>query len=65
MNPGDFRSRQVGKVILTPKGYYAFLPAPLPQELVYDDRLVMSFSHADTALSELSGLGRHFPTRIS
>ena len=61
MNPDDFRSQQVGKVIQTTKGYYAFIPALLPPELVYDDRLVMALSRADTALSELSGLGRHLP----
>jgi Fic family protein len=61
MNPDDFRSQQVGKVILTAKGYYAFIPASSPPELVYDDRLVMALSRADTALSELSGLGRHLP----
>jgi Fic family protein len=61
MNPDDIRSPQVGKVIQTTKGYYAFIPAPLPPELVYDERLVMALSRADTALSELSGLGRHLP----
>ena len=61
MNPKDFRSSSTGKVIQTPKGYAAFIPAPLPPLLVYDDDLVLALSRADAALSELSGLGRHLP----
>src|SRR5438876_7340208 len=61
MNPKDFRSSSTGKVIRTPQGYAAFIPAPLPPLLVYDDDLVRELSRADAALSELSGLGRHLP----
>ena len=61
MNPKDFRSSSTGKVIKTPQGYAAFIPAPLPPLLVYDDDLVLALSRADAALSELSGLGRHLP----
>lgn len=61
MKPDDFRTPHAGKIIRTPRGYFAFIPAPLPPELVYDDRLVLALSHADAALSELSGLGRFLP----
>ena len=61
MDPNDFHSSNAGKVIQTLRGYYAFLPAPLPPELVYDSQLVLALSKADTSLSELSGLGRHLP----
>src|SRR3989338_11155947 len=61
MNPRDFRAPQAGKVIQTPQDYPAFIPAPLPPPLTYTDELVMALSQADTALSELSGLGRHLP----
>lgn len=61
MNPKDFRSPSAGKVIQTSQGYAAFIPAPLPPTLVYDDDLVLALSRADAALSELSGLGRHLP----
>src|SRR5947208_17096091 len=61
MNPKDFRSPSTGKVVQTPQGYAAFIPAPLPPLLVYDDDLVLALSRADAALSELSGLGRHLP----
>lgn len=39
----------------------AFVPAPLPPDLVYDADLVLALSRADAALSELSGLGRRLP----
>jgi len=61
MNPRDFHAPEAGKIIQTPRDYVAFLPAPLPPKLVYDDELVGTLSRADTALSELSGLGRHLP----
>src|SRR5207253_7750483 len=61
MNPKDFRAPNAGRVIRTVQGYAAFIPAPLPPKLQYDDRLVVSLSRADAALSELSGLGRHLP----
>jgi Fic family protein len=61
MNPKDFRAANAGKVIRTPTGYAAFIPAKLPPTLTYDHQLVISLSRADAALSELSGLGRHLP----
>lgn len=61
MNPKDFLSPAAGRVFQTPQGYAAFIPAPLPPKLVYDDKLVVALSRADSALSELSGLGRQLP----
>lgn len=61
MNPNDFRAPQAGKVIRTSSGYHAFIPAPLPPGIHYDPNLVLALSRADTALSELSGLGRLLP----
>jgi len=61
MDPKDFQSPDAGRVIQMPQGYAAFIPAPLPPKLVYDDKLVLALSRADAALSELSGLGRQLP----
>jgi Fic family protein len=61
MNRDDFRAPQVGQVVLTPRGYLAFIPAPLPPEITYTHDLVMALSRADAALGELSGLGRNLP----
>ncbi len=44
-----------------PTGYTAFIPAPMPPKFVYDAELALALSHADAALSELSGLGRLLP----
>ncbi len=59
MNKEDFKAPHVGQALLTPKSYWAFIPAPLPPEISYDPHLVLALSRADAALSELSGLGRH------
>ena len=61
MNPDDFRSSAAGKVIMTRSGYHAFIPALLPPNIQYDQDLVLALSRADTALGELSGLGRQLP----
>lgn len=61
MNPADFRDPSAGRVIQASGGYTAFVPAPLPPELSYDGGLVLALSRADSALSELSGLGRQLP----
>lgn len=61
MNPQDFRAPDAGKVVMTPQGYAAFIPAPLPPKIEYGQELVLALSRADAALSELSGLGRHLP----
>lgn len=61
MNPADFHAPSAGTIIQAPGGYAAFVPAPLPPELIYDPDLVLALSRADAALSELSGLGRQLP----
>ncbi|MEX0880826.1 MAG: Fic family protein [Thermoanaerobaculia bacterium] len=45
----------------SPRGYFAFVPAPPPPEIRYDDELVLALSRADSSLAELSGLGRLLP----
>lgn len=61
MDPKDFRCAEAGRVMRTATGYYAFVPAPLPPVLRYDAALALALSRADSALSELSGLGRLLP----
>ena len=61
MNPNDFHSPEVGQVILTPKGYYAFLPAPLPPDLDWPLSLVLTLSEAERDLSRLATLAGAFP----
>lgn len=61
MNSKDYLSSTAGRIIHTPQGYAAFVPAPLPPYIAYDAELVLALSRADSALSELSGAGRILP----
>lgn len=61
MNPKDFEKSLSGKCIKTLKGYWAFLPDPLPPPIKYDKELVQLLSGADRLLGELSGTGRLLP----
>ena len=61
MKAEAFKSPETGKVVYGPSGYAAFVPASLPPAIQYDNNLVLALSRADTALSELSGLGRNLP----
>jgi len=61
MKTESFKSPHAGEVIQTLTGYRAFIPKPLPPQIVYDASLTLLLSQADAALSELSGLGRYLP----
>jgi Fic family protein len=61
MNPDDFNAPNAGRVIRAPQGFYAFVPKNLPPAVEFSADLVRLLSRADTALSELSGLGRTLP----
>ena len=58
MHPDAFTTSKAGRVVRTPQGFQAFVPAPLPPALSYPPALVRLLSVADAALSELSGIGR-------
>lgn len=53
--------QEAGRVVQTPQGFWAFVPAPLPPRLNYNADFVTLLSRADAALSELSGIGRVLP----
>ena len=61
MDPARFQASAAGKVVKTPEGFYAFVPAPLPPKLEYGQDLVLALSRADAALSELSLAGEQLP----
>lgn len=61
MDPKQFTSDGVGRVIRTLQGYYAFVPAAPPLSLPLDEPTELALSRADAALGELSGLGRYLP----
>ncbi|MBW3567787.1 MAG: Fic family protein, partial [Proteobacteria bacterium] len=61
MNREDYRAPEAGRFIQVPEGHLAFVPVPLPPAIDFDASLVLALSRADTALSELSGVGRLLP----
>jgi len=61
MDRKQFESSGAGRLVRAAEGYWAFVPAPLPPPLRYDEETVLLLSQADAGLSELSGLGRHLP----
>jgi Fic family protein len=61
-----YSSSPTGKVVLTPRGYHAFVPAPLPVSLEgmgiqMDTRMARLISDAHAALGKLSGIGTVVP----
>lgn len=61
MNPESFKDSTAGRCILTPTGFHAFVPNPLPPKLEVDWELTNLLSEANVRLGELSGSGRLLP----
>ena len=61
MNIHAFIAPHAGRIVTTPQGYAAFVPAPLPPALDLGMDLVRELSRADAALAGLSALGRQLP----
>lgn len=58
MKPESFVSSTSGHVVRTPLDYWAFVPSPLPPNILWTPTLIRTLSEADRALGELAGLGR-------
>ena len=58
--PGP-RRQPHGRLVSCPGGYRAFVPAPLPPSLTWDEGLTVSLSSADRAIGRLAGEGRRLP----
>jgi Fic family protein len=61
MNKSDFTEQAPGKVIRTFKGYFAFIPAPLPPDVAWSNHLLSALSKADRSLVRLAEGGNAFP----
>src|SRR3990170_5942108 len=61
MDIAAFAKSPTGRLVKTPQGYWAFVPAPLPRSLDLDGGLVALLSDADRALGMLAGIGATLP----
>lgn len=61
MDPKAYHSQESGRAILTPHGFYAFLPNPLPPDITWTLPLVSALSEAERDLSRLAALAGTFP----
>ena len=61
MNPKNFHNAKAGQVIRTRKGYWAFIPAPLPPALDWTAEMLSALSEAERELSRLTTLAGNFP----
>lgn len=63
MDPTRFAAPDWGRAVSTggSAAYYAFVPAPVPSQLVLRPETIMLLSEADAALGRLAGSGRLLP----
>lgn len=61
MNQADYLTSNSGKPVLTPQKYWAFIPNPLPPNIVLSPELILVLSKADRALASLDSAGRNLP----
>ena len=57
----DLDRRPHGRRVACPGGYRAYVPAPLPPPLAWDETLIVALSAADRAIGALAGEGRRLP----
>ncbi len=61
MRESEFTKNKSGQLVQTPRGYWAFVPDPLPPKIGVTWELASQLSDADRALSELAGIARTLP----
>lgn len=61
MNPELFKNSPSGHIQRTSAGYHAFIPNPLPPDLLWSARLVQALSSAALSLGELAGHSNAIP----
>ena len=60
-SPSEPKRQPHGYLVNCPGGYRAFVPAPLPPPLAWEQELTINFSSADRAVGRLAGEGRRLP----
>ena len=62
MEPNDFSTTSPGRLIRTSKGYWAFIPNPLPPPISWSVSLITSLGEAERNLGRLSNLADTLPS---
>ncbi len=62
MDPNDFSSTAPGRILRTPKGYWAFIPNPLPPTINWSPSLITSLGEAERNLGRLASLADRLPS---
>lgn len=62
MDPTDFSSSSPGRVLRTPKGYWAFIPNPLPPTIEWSTSLISALGEAERNLGRLANLADTLPS---
>jgi Fic family protein len=62
MDPKDFQTSTAGKVIRTPKGYWTFIPNPLPPVIQWSPGLISAVGVAERSLGKLDSLANTLPS---
>lgn len=62
MRPEDFQTSTAGKVIRSPKGYWTFIPNPLPPTIRWSSSLISKVGAAERALGKLDSLANTLPS---
>jgi Fic family protein len=60
MDPKNYRNPEAGRLILTPTGFWAFIPSPLPPDISWTLPLVAALSEAEKDLGKLAALASTF-----
>ncbi|MES0361579.1 MAG: Fic/DOC family N-terminal domain-containing protein, partial [Anaerolineales bacterium] len=62
MKPEDFKTTAAGEVIQSRKGYWAFIPDPLPPSIGWPSALISAVGAAERALGKLDSLAGTLPS---
>jgi Fic family protein len=62
MDPNDFSSSSPGRVLRTTKGYWAFIPNPLPPAIEWSTSLISALGEAERNLGRLASLADTLPS---
>lgn len=62
MNPDDFSSASPGRTLRTNKGYWAFIPNPLPPLINWSSGLITALGEAERNLGRLASLADTLPS---